>query len=178
MQKPENYPIESEAWLDYGLTEHVARHLQSSPLHVYGASVISAVPAPVGDPNDPLTSIMVDFTLVSDGRSGWLVLVSPQVEWDAEVEMSELVEGLLEMGKVKDPPKSVVRAANRYDRATPGALDLRDPNTVRARLEAEFERHFEGVAASSVEDFLQPFETFHYALRDELAIRREMNQDE
>lgn len=174
MQKPD-YPIRSAAWLDHGLSEHVARHLESSPLHVYGAHVVSAVPAAIGDPDDPLTSISVEFTMLTDGRRGWLVLVLAQDEWDAEVEMTELVEHLLEM--VEHPPKVVVRAVAPFAAPNSGAIDLRDPATVRARLEEEFARHFQGVSARPVEPFLRPFEACGYAPRDELTIRRAMNQD-
>lgn len=172
MRKPD-YPIKSEEWLDYGISERVARHLRASPLHVFDAQVSSSVPAAIGDPDDPLTSISVEFTMLTDGRRGWLILVGAEEDWDVEVEMTELVQGML--GATEGQPKWVVRAVELYDPPAAGVLDLRDGSTRRARLEDEFARHFEGVAPTEVESILQPFEV--YALRDELAIRKCMNQD-
>ena len=173
MKKPD-YPITSEEWLDYGLAERVARHLQASPLHVFFASVSMSVPAALGDPSDPHAALLVDLTMLTDGRRGWLVLVSAQDEWDAEAELTEFVEGLCEM--VEGPSRWVVRAARGHEPAVPGALDLRDAATVRERLEAEFERSFDGAPPAEVEPFLRPFEKFGYAVWDELAIRRQMNE--
>ena len=66
----------------------------------------------------------MELTLVSDGFRGWLVLTPAQDEWDAEIEVTELVDFICEL--VDDPPKCVVRAVALSEPCAPGVLDLRD----------------------------------------------------
>ncbi|MEM9188672.1 MAG: hypothetical protein AAGF12_05825 [Myxococcota bacterium] len=174
MQKPD-FPIESEEWLDYGIAERVARHLQSSPLHVFSAYVLMSMPAALGDPNDSNSGLFMELTLLTDDQRGWLVLVAADREWDVEKELAEFVE---EMRKEVSPsaPPCIVRAVEPGEVPAPGVLDLRNPADLRSRLEHEFEHHFAGRPPTNVEAFLEPFESYRYAVRNEAEIRAEMNQ--
>lgn len=174
MEKP-SYPIESDPTYDYGISERIARACAGSALHVFSANVMTAAPPPLGDPDDPDAGIFVELAMLTDGRRGWLILVEAADQWDVEVELTEFVEVLRRT--MSAPPTCVVRAVSSGETRA-DAIDLRDRGTLKARLEAEFARQFEGTPDTRVDRFLAPFQAFGYELRDELGIRRAMNQDD
>ncbi|MEQ8886539.1 MAG: hypothetical protein RID93_02800 [Sandaracinaceae bacterium] len=173
MKKPE-LSIQSDPSLDYGLSERVARYLEGSPLHVYAADVLSGVPDGLEGAGNPHASIVVELTLVTDGRRGWLVLVQAADEWDVEVEMTEWFEHVLE--GVEAPPRCVIRAANRNREDHDGALELREAEAARARIEAEYQRCFADALPCRLDLLLTLFEAFHYHVLDERGLRAQMNQ--
>ncbi len=173
MIKPE-LPILSEEWMDYGLSQRVARFLERSHLHVCCAEVFSSVPEAIADADGPDTLLAVEFAMVTDGKRGWLVLTPCDPDYCAELEMTELVGGLLE--RTEAPPKVAVRAVNTHGEGPATALDLRDDAAAGRIIEAEFEAHFEGADPCELESLLETFRRHHYLLLDELALRQEMNQ--
>jgi len=127
-----------------------------------------SMPAAIGDPFDDTLSIVVELALLTDGRRGWLVLACADDEYDAEVEITELVSHLLE--GVPEPPRWAVRAVATSSRRR-GALELSG-----ASFEAEYERRFgDGRPSGDLEPLLASIRACGWSLRGEGAIRREMN---
>ena len=180
MKKPTSCPIAPASNLDYDIAERTVRQLQESYLHVCSASVATAMPEAIGDPHDMLTSLLVDLTLITDGRRGWLVLVHEVEEYDAAVEIDDMLTSLLaEFGSTTDfVTRRAAMHRSTMARARPGTLDLRDPSTVRATLEAAYEAAFAPASATDVEAFLPPFRMYGFALWDELALRELVREND
>ncbi len=178
MKKPEE-PIRSKPLLDCGIAQQVARRLERSRLHVYGAYVCMSAPPGLDDFPDggpyagAEVSMFHELALVTDGDRGWLVLTPPGDGWDAEPEITEFIADCL--GGVEDPPRCVVRAATCHAGPVVG-LDLRDAHACWAVLEAEYEGQLHGSEGANLDALLAVFRASGYAVQDEARLRAEMNE--
>ncbi len=185
LQKPDQ-PITSHPSYDYDLGDRVARALEHSPLHVVGASVVVSLPesrqAAVVEEmfglNPPPFAVggwltEVELVFVTDGAHGWLALVDATDDDDAEAEVSKLMAEIL-VGH--EEVACVVRAVSDFGALVAGALDLREPATRRARIEAEYARLLGDSAATAPEDFFARFRGYEHCVRGEAEIRETMNE--
>ncbi len=179
MKKPTT-PITAHADWDYDLIDRVARGVEHSDLHVFGALTFVAVPeSKGGDPDDPATSIGLDFAMVTDGRRGWLALVAADEECDWGPETNELLDELVGEVGATDAAPHVALAVNVY-RSTPPveeAVELRDDR--QRRIEALFESHFGDVPEREPEAFSwmeKAMKAFGFGWMTESEIRERMNE--
>ncbi len=175
MKKPRQPRLSTDGSFDLDLTERVARQLQDSDLHVLEALAMSALPEALrtGAPEDDYTSIHVILTLVTDGRRGVLILCMEDEAYDAEAETTELVDCLCPGGATRGT--FVVRGATMIARspaARARSLDLSDPATVRARVEAAYEEAFAGAPAVDRRELFLGFQAYGCPVKTEREVRR------
>lgn len=174
MQKPIDCPLETDGTHDYDLPERIVRQLQESHLHVFSVDVMSSLPDALktGSPDDENTMLMFALTLLTDGRRGFLVLVGEEDDFDAPLELTEL---LCQVAPGAEPGLTfVVRGANMSTwepREREGTLPLTDPARVRAEVERAYEEAFGDRGAIEHAGFLDAFAHFHFKVRDERATR-------
>lgn len=171
MKKPKLKVAEATPY-EYDICERVMRQLQDCSLHVFGVSLLPAAPAAVGDLGEPTTSILVHFTMLTDGRRGWLVLVQEQDDWDVVVEMTEIVQRILQNHSQSDADFVVRAATSDYRPERADTLDLRDRGVVRDTLEHAYDAAFGASGETSVAGFLEAFGHCGFEVQDELALRR------
>jgi hypothetical protein len=174
MQKPTDCPLSTESRYDYDICERVVRQLQESHLHVFSVHVASSLPEELktGSPNDEHTVLVITLTMLTDGRRGFLILVHEEHEFDAPLEMTELLCGL---APGAEPDVTfVVRGAdmNTDDPCErPGTLPLTEPKRVRVEVERAYEEAFVEGPPIDHAVFLAAFAPFGFEVRDERATR-------
>ncbi len=176
LDKPTEPRVAPVASFCYDIAERVTRALQDSELSVARATVLSSVPEAIKDPGRPpahweRASIMIECTFVTDRTRGWLILVDDQIEWDAEVELTELFSQILGGGS---PGRDfVVRAADRVGESPTTVLDLVRDEGLRERIEREYERAFAGAAPIDHQVLVDRCRTNGYGFQAEPQIRED-----
>jgi hypothetical protein len=175
MQKPTDCPVPTDSTYDYDIAERAVRQLQESELHVHWTMVMSSLPDALltGRPEDACSGIMVDMTLLTDGRRGFLVLVHEVPEYDAEREFTELLASMVPSDAF------VVRAANLSTLdpcELPRTVRLTDPSRVREEVERAYEEAFAGGATIDHRAFLAAFDPYGCPVHDERWLRRRILQ--
>jgi hypothetical protein len=170
MQKPSDCPLSTDATYDSDITERVVRQLQESHLHVHWTMVMSSLPDALltGGPEDEHSGLMVDMTLQTDGRRGFLVLVDEVPEYDAPLELTELLASMVPSDAF------VVRGANMSTFEPcerPRTVRLTDPARVRDDVERAYEEAFAGRGPIDHRAFLAAFAPYGYSVEDERALR-------
>lgn len=182
MKKPNAPILPPDATFDYGMAQRLVRQMQDSALHIFSGGVVSSLPDALrtGTPEDDAALLILDCTLVTDGRRGWLILFDEMDEWDVVREMTELFGGLLpgaEAGR-----DFVVRAACPAHRGKIGrrrrsrALEIPVRQGLRATVEEAYERAFEAGIEVAHDALIDAFRGHGFRLYDERTIRCEMAQ--